>query len=99
MNITNVTVTKIAEEKTANGMYVLEYSATNGELSRVQATIYEREADPSGGQAVIGSINLDQGYVNCNLPVNRNLSPFFSDFDIFLKAIRESIITEESSNN
>ena len=37
MNVTNVTVTKVAEEKTANGLYVLEYSAVNGRLTRVQA--------------------------------------------------------------
>lgn len=96
MNITNVTVTKTAEEKTANGMYVLEYSAVNGELSRVQAMIQEREADSSGNQPAIGTIYLEQGYVTCNMPVDRNLSPYFSDFDVFLKAIRESVLTEES---
>lgn len=96
MNITNVTITKTAEEKTANGIYALEYSSINGELSRVQATVQEREADPSGNQIVIGTIYLEQGYVTCNLPVDRNLSPYFSDFDVFLKAIRENILTEES---
>lgn len=96
MNITNVIITKTAEEKTANGIYVLEYSAMNGELNRVQATVQEREADPSGNQVVIGTIYLEQGYVTCNLPVDRNLSPYFSDFDVFLKAIRENILSEES---
>lgn len=96
MNITNVIVTKTAEEKTANGIYVLEYSAMNGELSRVQATVREREADPSGNQVVVGTIYLEQGYVTCNMPADRNLSPYFSDFDVFLKAIRENILTEES---
>lgn len=96
MNITNVTVTKTAEEKTANGIYVLEYSAMNGELSRVQAIVREREADPSGNQVVVGTIYLEQGYVTCNMPADRNLSSYFSDFDVFLKAIRENILTEES---
>lgn len=95
MNVTNVTVTKVAEEKTANGLYVLEYSAVNGELNRVQATIQEREADPSGNQPIIGSIYLEQGNVSCNLPGDRNLSPYFTDFDIFLKAVREMILKDE----
>lgn len=95
MNVTNVTVTKVAEEKTANGLYVLEYSAINGELNRVQATIQEREADQSGNQPIVGTIYLEQGNVSCNLPNDRNLAPFFTDFDVFLKAIRESILTEE----
>lgn len=95
MNVTNVTVTKVAEEKTANGLYVLEYSAINGELNRVQATIQEREADQFGNQPIVGTIYLEQGNVSCNLPGDRNLAPFFTDFDVFLKAIRESILTEE----
>jgi hypothetical protein len=95
MNVTNVTVTKVAEEKTANGLYVLEYSAVNGELNRVQATIQEREADQSGNHPIIGSIYLEQGNVSCNLPNDRNLAPYFTDFDILLKAIRETILKEE----
>lgn len=95
MNVTNVTVTKVAEEKTANGLYVLEYSAVNGRLTRVQATVQEREADSSGNQQIIGTIYLEQENVSCNMPNDRNLAPYFTDFDIFLKAIRESILTKE----
>lgn len=95
MNVTNVTVTKVAEEKTANGLYVLEYSAVNGELNRVQATIQEHTSDEAGNQPIIGSIYLEQGNVSCNLPGDRNLSPYFTDFDIFLKAIREMILKDE----
>lgn len=95
MNVTNVTVTKVAEEKTSTGLYVLEYSAVNGNLTRVQATIQERETDPSGNQPIIGSIYLEQENVSCNLPADRNLAPYFTDFDIFLKAIREAILQEE----
>ena len=32
MNITNITVTKTAEEKTENASYVLEYSIVNDEI-------------------------------------------------------------------
>lgn len=95
MNVTNVTVTKVAEEKTANGLYVLEYSAVNGELNRVQATIQEHTSDEAGNQPIIGSIYLEQGNVSCNLPGDRNLSPYFTDFDIFLKAVREMILKDE----
>lgn len=95
MNITNVKVTKVAEEKTANGMYVLEYWATNGKLDRVQATILERDADKSGNQPVIGTIYMEQGIVSCNLPSDRNLAPYFTDFEVFRKAIWESVLTGE----
>ena len=48
MNITNVTVTKIAEEKTENASYVLEYSVVNDELNRLHVSVNEKEADPEG---------------------------------------------------
>ena len=35
MNITNVTVTKVAEESTENADYQLEYSIVNDALTRV----------------------------------------------------------------
>lgn len=44
MNITNITVTKTAEEKTENASYVLEYSIVNDELSRLHVSVNEKEA-------------------------------------------------------
>lgn len=38
MNITNVTVTKVAEESTENADYQLEYSIVNDALTRVHAS-------------------------------------------------------------
>ena len=45
MNITNITVTKTAEEKTENASYVLEYSIVNDELNRLHVSVNEKEAD------------------------------------------------------
>ncbi|MCS2383068.1 hypothetical protein NXY25_04690 [Bacteroides thetaiotaomicron] len=42
MNITNITVTKTAEEKTENASYVLEYSIVNEELSRLHVSVNEK---------------------------------------------------------
>ena len=46
MNITNITVTKTAEEKTENASYVLEYSIVNEELSRLHVSVNEKEHTP-----------------------------------------------------
>ena len=35
MNITNVTITRTAEEKTENAFYMLEYSTVNDELNHL----------------------------------------------------------------
>lgn len=49
MNITNVTVTKVAEESTENADYQLEYSIVNDALTRVHASI--RKKAPAGHAA------------------------------------------------
>lgn len=95
MNITNVTVSTTAEQTTANASYVLEYSQTNGTLLRVQATILDLDAPKSGNRQVIGTIYQEQDLVTCNLPKGRELAPFFTDFDSFLKTICESVSASE----
>lgn len=96
MNVTHVTVITTAEETTENGLYVLEYSVTDGDLNRVQANIMESGNAKSGPQS-IGTISLEQEVVYCNLPKDRVLASYFSDFDNFLKSIRESILKQKTN--
>lgn len=96
MNVTHVTVITTAEETTDNGLYVLEYSVSDGDLIRVQANIMESGTAKSGIPQPVGTINLEQEVVYCNLPKDRVLSSYFSDFDNFLKAIRESISKQKN---
>lgn len=91
MNITNVTITRTAEEKTENASYALEYSVVNGELSRLHVSVNEREADTEGNVPPVGIIYMEQGIISCNLPVDRELGPVFLDFDRMQQFIRESI--------
>lgn len=91
MNVTIVTVITTAEEKTANATYVVEYSVTNGTLIRASANIMELKNSKSSDLQSIGTIYLEQDIVTCNLPKDRDLAPYFTDFDNMLKTIRESI--------
>lgn len=61
MNITNVTVTKVAEESTENADYQLEYSIVNDALTRVHASIRKKDTDGSGNAPQIGIIYMEQG--------------------------------------
>ena len=97
MNVTHVTVITTAEETTENGLYVLEYSVTDGDLNRVQANIMESGNAKSGIPQPIGTISLEQEVVYCNLPKDRVLASYFSDFDNFLKSIRESILKQKTN--
>lgn len=97
MNVTHVTVITTAEETTDNGLYVLEYSVTDGALSRVQANIMEPGITKTGTPQSVGTISLEQEVVYCNLPKDRGLASYFSDFDNFLKAIRESISKQKNN--
>ena len=58
MNITNVTVTKVAEESTENADYQLEYSIVNDALTRVHASIRKKDTDGSGNAPQIGIIYI-----------------------------------------
>lgn len=81
MNITNVTVTKVAEESTENADYQLEYSIVNDALTRVHASIRKKDTDGSGNAPQIGS---------CNIPMGEPLAPLFHDFDTMIDEIKKS---------
>lgn len=66
MNITNVTVTKVAEESTENADYQLEYSIVNDALTRVHASIRKKDTDGSGNAPQIGIIYMEQGITHRN---------------------------------
>lgn len=97
MNITNVTITKIAEEKTENASYVLEYSIVNEELSRLHVSVNEKEAGEDGNIKPVGIIYMEQGVISCNLPVKIELGPIFQDFDRMRQYIRKSINPKKQS--
>ena len=95
MNITNVTITRTAEEKTENAFYMLEYSVVNDELSRLHVSVNEKEADEEGNIKPVGIIYMEQGVLSCNFPME--LGPIFQDFDRMQQDIREkSILNKES---
>lgn len=85
MNITNVTVTKVAEESTENADYQLEYSIVNDALTRVHAS-----TDGSGNAPQIGIIYMEQGVISCNIPMGEPLAPLFHDFDTMIDEIKKS---------
>ena len=56
MNITNVTVTKVAEESTENADYQLEYSIVNDALTRVH--------HPQEGYGWLGERSADRYHLH-----------------------------------
>ena len=58
MNITNVTVTKVAEESTENADYQLEYSIVNDALTRVHAL------HPQEGYGWLGERSADRYHLH-----------------------------------
>lgn len=90
MNITNVTVTKVAEESTEYADYQIEYSIVNDTLMRVHASIRKKDTDGSGDAPQIGIIYMEQGVVSCNIPEGESLAPLFRDFDAIISEIRKN---------
>lgn len=91
MNITNVNITRTAEETTDNASYVLEYAVINSELQRVHVSVYEKEADETGNRPSLGIIYMEQGSIFCNIPSGKELGPLFGDFDRLMECIRKNM--------
>lgn len=95
MNVTNIVVTKTAVETTANGVFTVEYSTTNGVLNRIQADIQRSTGE--NGQAQfqsVGTIYMEHGYVNCNLTQDSKPSLLLKDFESLVEKINLSIDAE-----
>ncbi|MCO7113835.1 hypothetical protein NIB75_18815 [Bacteroides uniformis] len=76
MNITNITVTKTAEEKTENASYVLEYSIVNDELNRLHVSVNEKEADTEGNIPPSGLSTWNRGTSPVIFPLEGNWVPY-----------------------
>lgn len=89
MNITNVTITRTAEEKTENAFYMLEYSTVNDELNHLHVSVNEKEADEEGNIKPVEILEY-----GTKLPHHRKVAgkdPIFQDFDRMQQDIREKI--------
>lgn len=91
MNITHVTVTKVAEDSTEHADYRIEYSVVNGTLAGVNVAIRKKDTDGTGNAPQIGIIYMEQGVISCNIPEGEPLAPLFADFDTIIGEIKKSI--------
>jgi hypothetical protein len=96
MNITNIIVTKQATAQTNNANYQLEYSVSNGILTRVSASI--SEWDKNRNEVYLGNIFFDNGAINCTLQVNAKAARFFEDFEGFMTEIKADVLKQTSKN-
>lgn len=94
MNIVNTTTINTAIQVTANAEFMIDYTVTNGELSRVQATVREKTAGESAEKVALGYINCEHGTINCNFSENAKTSLLLADFERFMVQIRESLEKE-----
>lgn len=94
MNIVNTTTTHTAIQFTANGEFSIDYTIVNGTLSRVQATVKEKEAGEAGEKMALGYINYEHRTINCNFSDQIKISLLMSDFERFLEQIRQSLEKE-----
>ncbi|BBL00365.1 hypothetical protein A3BBH6_06010 [Alistipes onderdonkii subsp. vulgaris] len=86
MNVTHETVIRIAEEKTDNAFYLVEYSISGDKILRIQATVMEKNSSATNPN-VIGTIYQEQDTVSCSFPAERSLPAYFEDFEQFQQLI------------
>lgn len=94
MHIVNTTTTYTAIQLTANGEFTIDYTITNGTLSRVQTTVKEKETGESSEKMVLGYINCEHGAINCNFSERAKIALLLGDFERFLEQIHQSLNKE-----
>lgn len=94
MNIVNTTTTNTAIQVTTHAEFSIDYTVTNGALSRVQATVKEKTAGESSEKMALGYINYEHGTINCNFSESVKVSLLIGDFERFLEQIRTSLEKE-----
>ena len=91
MNITNTIITRQATEETSNAKYNIEFTVSNGVLTRVFSSISAAKPDEHGNDIFLGNISLDNGIMNCSLQENASAAVFFEDFSGFMVQIKAEI--------
>ncbi len=89
MKVTSTIITKVAESKTDNGSYHLEYNITDGVLEQVQTTVY-KPSESEEQRVAVGSIFYDRGSVTVNMPFSNDIAKYVADF----VALTEMILSE-----
>lgn len=95
MDIIKTMVTRTAEEKTAHGVYNVEFTVCDNTLERISATI--RKADDKGlpGE-YLGSVVYEASSINLSL-INTGaaLAPLVEDFERLIQTIRSCVSSQQ----
>lgn len=84
-------IIKNAKDKTENGNYDIEYTITNGFITRINTSIMSLKQNKEGNDVFIGNITFDNGVISCMLPVTSPVLKYFEDFYSFLAQIQEDV--------
>lgn len=98
MDIIKTTVTRTAEEKTAHGIFNVEFTVSDDTLERISATI--RKADNKGlpGE-YLGSAVYEASATNLNLMnTGEALSALVEDFECLIQTIRNSLSSQGNTS-
>lgn len=97
MNILKTTITRSAEETTANGNFKLDYTVSDGVLERISVTIYRLPQQQGMSSEYLGTINYEPSSVNLNfIHPGDGFSSFVEDFERLLGEIRSRVAQEHN---
>lgn len=96
MNIIKTQITRTAEEITANGLFSLEYTVSDGIFERVVATVFTVPVQEGVPGEYLGTITYEKPAINLNfMNTGSAFTPLVADFERLLEAIRTSVAQEE----
>lgn len=97
MNIIKTTITRSAEEITANGLFKLDYTVCDNVLERISVTIHKPSEKKGMPNEYLGSIVYEAAAVNLNLiNTGNDYSSLVEDFEQILATIRQSVEAENT---
>lgn len=99
MNIISTTLTRRAEERTAQALYHIDYTITDGTLERVLAAIYHPVATQDAGEApaFVGNITFEGGQIFCSLPESAPVAEHMAAFEEYLAEVRRTLEAEDTA--
>lgn len=92
MDILTTTIIKTAEEKTLNAAYSLEFTTTNNQISKVQASVYTLPTGEHAEKQHLGYIIFENENINCSLSGSAPLTKIITDFEFFMDLIKSEYV-------
>lgn len=91
MNILSTTTIKTAEQTTETAFYQIEFTVADQKLTKVQTSVFSLPQGVNLEKRHLGYIINENDNVSCSLPDDISLMSVFSEFELIVEQIKDSL--------